>query len=105
MVLKSVANHFYRVGGTVNKKKSQNFVLVELILILGRAYYFTISGKADRKINKVSPNSCNSEFHTPDGPLHSNRNHGNKKIYVVNCMEALWKSTKTYNAQALTDLL
>ncbi len=28
----------------------------ELILIFGRAYCFTIGGKADRKINKVSPN-------------------------------------------------
>ena len=31
--------------------------MVELILIFGRAYCFTIGGKADRKINKVSPNT------------------------------------------------
>ncbi len=29
--------------------------MIELILIFGRAYCFTIGGKADRKINKVSP--------------------------------------------------
>ncbi len=29
--------------------------MVEIILIFGRAYCFTIGGKADRKINKVSP--------------------------------------------------
>ncbi len=30
--------------------------MVEPILIFGRAFCFTIGGKADRKINKVSPN-------------------------------------------------
>ncbi len=51
--------------------------MVEIILILGRAFGFTIGSKADRKINKVPPkgpnrgqNDSNLHIHQVDWSIH-----------------------------------